>query len=218
MRLHSFPTRRSSDLETRDSSTPRIETRDSSTPRIVTRGESDIVVTAHDYVNVLATGPMTINAGPNVTIRALGAQPVVNGGALTQRVPLTTEPAAVRNMLTRIETHPEEWDQSTWAVETACGTKYCAAGHALLTVDARMNIEASTVEVASLPERLRSRFIREHVAIAAGARAVLGLDESTADRLFNGSNSIDQLRELVEEICAGAEPETPAAVATDAQP
>ena len=189
------------------SSTPSIETWGSSTPRIETRGSSDIVVTAHDYVNVLAAGSMTINAGPNVTVRALGSGPTVHGGALTQRVPLTTEPAAVRSTLAHIEANPQEWNQGTWAMETECGTRYCAAGHALLTVGARMDVGAATVEVASLPERLRSRFVHEHVAISAGARAVLGLDETTADRLFHGDNSIEDLRGLVEEICAGAEPQ-----------
>ena len=65
-----------------------------------------------------------------------------------------------------------------------------------------------------------SRFVREHIAIAAGARAVLGISESTADRLFSGSNTIGRLRELVDEICAGTEPETTTepAAAIDVQP
>jgi len=67
-----------------------------------------------------------------------------------------------------------------------------------------MNVDDQTVEVASLPERHRARFTREHVAICAGARAVLGLDEPTADRLFRGGNTMDDLRELVDEICRGA--------------
>jgi hypothetical protein len=175
------------------SSSPITEAHDSSSP----------ITEAHDYSSVLHTGRGTVTADEHVTVRVNG-EVTATGGALTHRVPLTTNPEAVLDTLARVEAHPEEWDQGDWAYESPCGTRYCFGGHALLTVGARMDVSAKTVEVASLPESLRSRFVREHVAISAGARAVLGVDGPTADRLFHGSNSMDDLRELVGEICAEA--------------
>jgi hypothetical protein len=172
----------------------------------VAYGTSSPRTEAHDYSSVLHVGRGTVTADEHVTVRISG-EVTVTGGALTQRVPLTTEPATVRGMYARVLANPEEHDQSAWARRTACGVKYCAAGHALLEVGAVMNIDDETVEVASLPERFRSRFSREFITIRLGAKTVLGLDESTAERLFSGSNSIEGLGELVDEICAGIEPE-----------
>jgi hypothetical protein len=82
-------------------------------------------------------------------------------------------------------------------------------------VAGRMNFDDSSVEVASLPENLARRFVNEHVQISTAARHALGLDPATADRLFRSGNDLDNLRELVEEICAGtgAQPEPEGAAA-----
>jgi hypothetical protein len=178
---------------------------DSSSPRTEAYGSSSPRTEAHDYSSVLHTGRGTVTADRHVTVRTSG-DVTVTGGALVQRVPLTTQPALMRATLARIEANPQEWQQGSWAVQTACGTAYCAAGHALVEVGARIDVAGQSVEVASLPERVRSRFLRDHVSISEGAQAVLGIDSATADRLFSGGNTLKDLHKLVDEICAGAEP------------
>jgi hypothetical protein len=187
-------------------SSPSVVAYGTSSPRVVAYDTSSPSVVANGYSSVVARGRVTITADATATVRAAGGQPTVTGGALVQRVPLTTEPATVRAMLRRIEANPQEWYQGTWAIRTDCGTAFCAAGHGLLEVGARIDIDNESVEVASLPEKFRRRFVREHVPISQGAQVVLGLDTATANRLFNGGNDMDTLRELVDEICAGAEP------------
>jgi len=159
----------------------------------------------HDYSSIVASGNVNITAGPNATVRAIGDEPTVTGGALVQRLPQTTNPRLMRDVLAHIERNPETWNQGSWAVRTDCGTSYCYAGHAVAMVGGRINIEESTAEVATLPEDVRDRFTREHVAISAAARAVLGLEPTTAERLFAGGNTLSDLQRLVGEICKGAE-------------
>jgi hypothetical protein len=202
-----------------DTSSPRVEAYDTSSPRVVASGTSSPSVEAYgtsspsveayDYASVVYAGRGgALSLFGHATLRN-GGHPdgIAQSGENTThlRVPLTTQPGAVRGMLTRIENNPQEWEQGSWAVETACGTAYCAAGHALLEVGARIDIAGQSVEVATLPDHVRRRFLSDHVSIATGAQAVLGISTHTADRLFAGGNTLPQLRDLVAEICAGAE-------------
>jgi hypothetical protein len=189
--------------EAYDSSSPRTEAYDSSSPLTEAYDSSSPRTEAHDYSSVLHTGHGTVTADEHVTVRVNG-DVTVNGGMSVLRIPRTTNPQLVRAGLTRVETHLDEWDQGTWAARTECGTKYCYAGHVLLEVGAQINVEDGTVRVDSLPEQYRDRFGREFVEVSLAAKTVLQVDDVTADRLFHGSNSLDELRELVGEICGDA--------------
>ena len=199
---------------------PHLVAYDSSSPRTEAHGSSSPLTVAHDYSSVLHTGRGTVIADEHVTVRTSG-QVTVTGGAHVQRVPLTTNPGVLRGSLAFIEAHPEQWNQGAWAMKTDCGTAYCMAGHIVAQIGGRMDVENSTVEVASLPASVRPRFRLEHVQISAAARAIAGMSEDTAERLFSGGNDLDDLRELVDEICEGAfdpQPAAPADTATaDAQ-
>jgi hypothetical protein len=91
-------------------------------------------------------------------------------------------------VLEHIENHPEEWDQKNWKTETACGTAYCFAGHALVMMG---------------HEILENKYyapVDEHgTLVDVAAARELGLTTNQARDLFSPVNSLARLRELVAE-------------------
>lgn len=96
--------------------------------------------------------------------------------------------------LEHIETHPEEWVQSSWR----CDTVMCFAGHAA-TIDGGQ-WATHRVDTSHLIERPGDRSDREYGApegmihAADRARHILGLDCRQADALFDSDNTLDDLR------------------------
>ncbi len=85
-----------------------------------------------------------------------------------------------RRTLAAIEADPTHWNQKSWVSE--CGTKWCFAGWAV-RLHTGIDPDAKT-------------------PIQSNAEEALGLDTLQAKPLFSGSNTLDELREMVAQYAA----------------
>ncbi len=93
----------------------------------------------------------------------------------------------------QIEQHPELWDQDVWL--TDCGTKACFAGWASkLSGFKPVVIPASETP---LGEIYVSAVNEDDVHVSDWAAEKLGLTSNEVDVLFDGSNSMGDLRRYV---------------------
>lgn len=110
----------------------------------------------------------------------------------------------LRKTLEHITAHPEEWDQSSWAVKTPdCGTQYCLAGH-VVTLQG-MEVEWDDND-ADGDDEIGSDCIApdgELISIEAQARIDLGLSRDQSYHLFHGNNSLRMLWHLAGEYTNG---------------
>lgn len=92
-----------------------------------------------------------------------------------------------------IETHPDEWLQDSWAEKTGCNTAYCFAGHAVVLAGHKIlwDMDDDT-----------ATFVEDGRLIEYVATQELGLTVLQAGELFSGSNSLQDLRDVVAEILA----------------
>lgn len=97
----------------------------------------------------------------------------------------------LQQTLLHIEEHPEEWYQNEWR----CGATACFAGHAALLDGARW-----------VDPRLHASYYvcyhgeEQHVELAA--TEALGLSFWQAETLFEETNTLDDLREIVADLVA----------------
>jgi hypothetical protein len=134
----------------------------------------------------------------------------------------------LQRTMEQIEAHPQDWKQSVWIEKpeggVRCGTVGCFAGWAVALSGGEFwfgpNGEwnsAESVLLDSLPGDIRESLevwaYREsdgdggHVVVVdlpRTARELLGVDPYRADRLFNGSNRLSDLRRLVADYIAEA--------------
>jgi hypothetical protein len=115
----------------------------------------------------------------------------------------------LRATLAHIEAHPETWNQQMWSNE--CGTAFCFAGHAVVLSGCTVNPEREQVLLDTVPAEFHDTF-REitggwNPPIALAAAVLLGLYDTDAIgrsqtiRLFNGDNTLEDLRSMVAELC-----------------
>jgi hypothetical protein len=105
---------------------------------------------------------------------------------MTINVPL------LRKTLEHITAHPEEHNQSFWAVQTPCGTAYCLAGHAVQL--AGHEILWTDVCPCGCDSRERSAWhCTDGREIEYVATEELGLTEDQADDLFESRNTLHYL-------------------------
>lgn len=105
---------------------------------------------------------------------------------------------------------PSEWDQGVWVNTTSCGTACCIAGKAVAVAGGAYEFERTDDEdyietngtdlvmtgFAIMPNG-RSTYIDE------GAREFLGLNIEESRMLFEGDNSLEDIREVIRDIKAG---------------
>lgn len=94
--------------------------------------------------------------------------------------------------LHHIENHPEELDQTRWH----CGTTACYAGHAAILDGGEWHPQMSIAMVArddDPPEFLPGG----RIPVSVRARHILGLTGEQAGWLFDGANTLDDLRGYV---------------------
>lgn len=93
--------------------------------------------------------------------------------------------------LDHIAEHPEEHNQSTWR----CGTTACYAGHAAILAGAQWcdPRDGYPISCVHTPDG-----VIEHVRFFA--QQELQLTDGQADRLFHGSNTLEKLREIVDDL------------------
>lgn len=140
---------------------------------------------------------------------------------------MKTNAELLRRTLAHIEANPGSWRQAIWRND--CGTAACFAGWAATLAGAAFDPDdAEYVDADSLPPDVRDA-LRDYyqpygglsalgVHIADAAALLLGLvqtrrdatgciqwDMRPASRLFSTSNTLDDLRRIVGELCAAAE-------------
>lgn len=95
--------------------------------------------------------------------------------------------------------HPEQHDQSMWAVKTECGTTACAAGWTLLLGNPEVAREYADEEVFTFAGVVRRLYGRSVVGAAVD---LLGIDMSQADMLFvqavTREGAVAVMNELIE--------------------
>lgn len=104
----------------------------------------------------------------------------------------------------------DRWNQGTWAIQyrdsdgDLCGTACCFAGWAVhLAGDHFVNDVGCDMEGCDCDEIVAEAPDGNIEHIAERAQELLGLDWRERGRLFNGSNTLDQLREVVAQIKDG---------------
>ena len=112
---------------------------------------------------------------------------------------------------------PSEWDQGHWAINVPaynaywgvrkavpavnCGTACCLAGKTVAFMGGKFLIEADsdgTAVEAEMPDGTT-------VFVEGFAEQVLGLTTAQADALFDGDNTIENVRFVIEQIKDGVE-------------
>lgn len=104
----------------------------------------------------------------------------------------------IREVLDHIVDHPEQWYQSLYAVQMACGTAYCAAGLAVILNGHKVQWYTDVVEVGASTSEVVFKddapySIRD---IHELAQEELELTEEEADLFFDQDNSLDNLWDL----------------------
>lgn len=111
--------------------------------------------------------------------------------------------ALLLRTLAHIEANPHQWYQATWRCETAL----CFAGWAVTLAGGRWLTKPGDrfdQFLAPEPDDPKEDIGTRGVHIRRRAKRLLGLDEEQADRLFASCNTLEDLREIVAELCGEA--------------
>jgi hypothetical protein len=105
-----------------------------------------------------------------------------------------------------IEAEPETWRQSSWGLETECGTSYCLAGHVVVQAGYQMDWVGGYL--LNTGERFRAASEcrlpdGEILPIRWAAMKLLGITVTEADYLFHGGNSLEDLKWMGKAIANG---------------
>lgn len=106
----------------------------------------------------------------------------------------------LRKMLEHVTSHPDEWNQDTWAVESeesSCGTAYCLAGHTAESLGHTLVWQPGT-NMASFC--LAGGELRTIESVATHA---LGLKYTEAAGLFSACNELHTLWEIANKLTNG---------------
>ena len=108
----------------------------------------------------------------------------------------------LREVLAQIVEHPETWDQKQWAKNTeprfSCGTTMCVAGHIAVMTGHQLDWKQWG------PTNYEASWTTSGDYIATVARKELGIDAFTADRLFLGTNTLEDLISMAKELAEDA--------------
>ncbi|MEV0616088.1 hypothetical protein AB0I81_22435 [Nonomuraea sp. NPDC050404] len=115
---------------------------------------------------------------------------------------MTINVALLKQTLAHIEAHPDEWNQADYR----CGSGMCVAGWAAQFAGGKWYADDPDAgfgdALIAEPDEPNSFRMDDVRLVYADHRAqrVLGLDGEQADRLFEGSNSLPDLRRIVAEL------------------
>lgn len=104
----------------------------------------------------------------------------------------------LREVLDHIADHPEQWNQKLYAVQTHCGTAYCAAGLAVVLNGHKVQWYTDVVEIGAHSSEVvfngdAPYSIRD---IHELAQEELELTEDEADEFFESENSLEDLWDM----------------------
>jgi hypothetical protein len=110
----------------------------------------------------------------------------------------------LRKTLEHITAHPEEHDQTQWAVKTdGCGTAYCLAGHAVQLAGHTIRWRAAK-DWKRTGLRVVACDVEDGRFISDVATQELGLSSIQAADLFSANNDIGTLWRLASDYTNGA--------------
>ena len=109
-------------------------------------------------------------------------------------------------VLDHIDAHPEEHDQGAWILRRECRTTACFAGRVSLLSGDEPQLDPNGGEWV---DSVRSAAIGRVRHIHNRAAALLGITESQADRLFDATNTREDLGGMVTEIFGPRPERTP---------
>lgn len=114
---------------------------------------------------------------------------------------LTKAPLA-RAVLEYIEANPDEWNQNFWAYADACGTVYCFAGHAVHMAHPAAQFLFGFGAAVGTHEAAQATIPAKDVPMRVDqvAQALLGLDRRSANIMFWSNNTLEHLRDYVEQM------------------
>ena len=122
---------------------------------------------------------------------------------------LQVNTSLLRLVLKHIEMHPNQWEQEVWQDPTAeCGTTYCFAGWTIVLSGGRF---VDTIPYKAIPPGADPNDKTQWRDIAEYACELLGLpfDNDTyygyGHPLFHPDNTLNDLREMVTDLCEGRE-------------
>lgn len=106
--------------------------------------------------------------------------------------------ARLDRALAYIEAHPDEHNQRTWLKAASCGTAACLAGHVVMQEhpDGRPSPRGAYLSEGAWAYDFWELFDGTDIPVSHEAARLLGLDEEQADSLFNGSNTVDDLKRM----------------------
>jgi hypothetical protein len=110
---------------------------------------------------------------------------------ITPNVPL------LRKTLEHIEAHPQEWDQVRWR----CESGMCFAGTAADLDGAQWLYGAGPMLRRREDDPADDRYAPDRLHVRTRAQHILGISEDQADDLFEATNTLDDLRRIVGELC-----------------
>jgi uncharacterized Fe-S radical SAM superfamily protein PflX len=104
----------------------------------------------------------------------------------------------IDDVMHHIDTHPEQHGQSYWF----CGTTACVAGHVALLSGWRPVFKAPCELAFCDCQTFTSQVEKdgERRRVSDLAQDLLQIDADTADRLFYGGNTVDDLHQVVKEL------------------
>lgn len=106
--------------------------------------------------------------------------------------------ALAEETLQYIKDHPFEWMQSTYGMNTQCGTVGCFAYHAV-------NLSGEYEHVLNTQWHKRGSLSHTITASKEAAMQVLGLTEDEALTMFTSYNTLDELSYMVKDFVNGDE-------------
>lgn len=106
----------------------------------------------------------------------------------------------LRRVMTHIKDHPETWHQGSWRSKTECGTRFCFAGWAVEFAEDACFFAYEDGYVSNYMIMYKDDVIEAEIA----ARKILGISYRDAENLFNAGADIDELEDIVDQICADA--------------
>lgn len=116
---------------------------------------------------------------------------------MTQTItPTATGEDLFHKVVLYLRSHPQEWNQSTWARRSACGTTMCFAGTTV--VQAGFTLEFTENKEWSTAGRIKEMYDDDH-DIDIVARKLLRISWSTTDELFYAVRFCEDCDEMVEE-------------------
>lgn len=105
--------------------------------------------------------------------------------------------------LAYIEQHPEEHRQQTWAWRTPCGTAYCLAGHVAVQAGATFRWNAFVgADGTQLADAVEVTYEGRLIDVDELAMTLLGVEDEAASDLFEGGNTLADLRDQRDALAA----------------